>query len=314
VPKDDGTLATVVEGGSKTGQGHPNRWLGYLLVDHPPQPPRRPTVTADTKIVYRYPGGQTRDYTIADMIRAAKLALRPGDECGWSLIGLTAFPELVPFDEEWDVTYTEQAENAPATKEGDKKEPTEKKKAPTEKWSIRRIVEMETNASVLEIASAPRGIVLHEGLHGTSCGGTHRLIGLSVALQRYRKHLVSQSKPPTLEGDWQKAENLVALGVETIRQFQQEDGAFSALWLQRPSTTRDITVRIRTTGHSLEFVALTLSKEELEHNDQDWVGRAALHLCDLFDQTTDMAVDCGAMYHALHALQIYREKRWGVPN
>ena len=68
-------------------------------------------------------------------------------------------------------------------------------------------------------------------------------------------------------------------------------------------------VRIRTTGHCLEFLALTLTKAELA---QPWITRAAVHLCDLFEQTKELPLDCGATYHALHGLQVYREKRWGV--
>lgn len=317
-PRADGSLATLVEGGSKTGQGHPNQWLGYLLVDYPPRPGRAPTVTPDTKIKFRYNNGETRDFTITDMIRAAKLALRPGQESGWSLIGLTAFPELVPFDQEWDVVYEELTPADTAAKDSQDGK-SEKPKPPTEKWSVQRIVEMETNISVIEQRSAPRGLMLSDEFHATSCGGTHRLIGLSVALQRYREHLRRKAEaagerepgePPPLTGVWQRAEQLVALGVDTIKQQQSEGGAFSAAWLQRAGTSQDIAVRIRTTGHCLEFLALTLSSEELAQN---WVAAAAFHLCDLLDQTPDMAIDCGALYHALHGLQVYREKRWGVP-
>ncbi len=279
---ENGTLATEVEGGSKSGQGHPNQWLGYLLVDYPPREGRQANVTKDTRVIYHGPAGYTKAYTIADMIRAAKMALRQGDECGWSLIGLTAFPDLVPLDEPWDIPR-------PAAKDG---QPT------SEIWSIERILEMEC------------GYGKDEGFHTSSCGGTHRLIGLSLAVQRYQKFRRAKGLPDTLTGGWAKADEMVRWGVERIRQLQQEDGAFSAQWLQRAGISSDVAVRIRTTGHCLEFLSLTLPKEELA---QDWVTRAAVHLCELFEQTKELPLDCGATYHALHGLQIYREKRWGVP-
>jgi hypothetical protein len=288
VVRDSQTLATVVEGGSKAGQGHPNQWLGYLLVDYPPPPGRAPTVTLDTPIDGRDGQGKL---TIADMIKEAMLAVREGDECGWSLIALTAFPEIVPPDREWDVAYASRGQ------------------VMKEKWSIERIVAMEYRDSVYPQPSSQRGIDFAIPFHETSCGGTHRLIGLSLALTRYRNYLRAQGKPVVVEGAWLDADNLIGLAIERIRELQQEDGAFSALWLQRASTSNDVTVRIRTTGHCLEFLALTLPKEELA---KDWVTRAAIHLCELFEQTKDMPVDCGAAYHALHGLQVYREKRWGV--
>ncbi len=296
-PRNDGTLATQVEGGSKSGQGHPNQWLGYLLVDYPPPEGRRATVTQDTRVIYRGPEGAT-PYTVAGMIQAAKMDIRQGQECGWSLIGLTAFPDLVPLDEPWKITYSSTETGQPGPE-----------KQVTEEWSIEKILSMEYASSVFDQPSSRHGIELGDGFHTTSCGGTHRLIGMSLAVQRYKKHLERQGKPLALTGGWHEAERLIALAIDRIRELQQEDGAFSAQWLQRASMSSDVAVRIRTTGHCLEFLALHLKGEELA---QEWVTRAAVHLCELFEQTKDLPLDCGAAYHALHGLQVYREKRWGV--
>jgi hypothetical protein len=281
VIRDAETLATIVEGGSKSGQGHPNQWLGYLLVDYPPPPGRQPAATWDTPVVYEE-GNASRRFTVADMLKEAKLSMRQGQESAWSLIALTAFPELVPLDEPWDVTHFETADGKPVT----------------EKWSIERILEMEYAYGY------------DDGFHTSSCGGTHRLIGLSLAVQRYRKYRRDKGLPEALTGGWSNADEMVRWGIDRIRQFQQEDGAFSAQWLQRPGMTSDVAVRIRTTGHCLEFLALTLPPEKLA---EDWVTRAVVHLCELFEQTKELPLDCGATYHALHGLQVYREKRWGVP-
>jgi len=271
-------LATVLEGGSKTGQGHPDQWIGYLLCDYRPGRPH--FVGRDTVITYRNPAdGKEQKYTLAQMIEAAQHSLQSGQECGWTLLALTAFPDLVPLDQEWTVELRNNAGEITSS----------------EKWSIERILREE----------------VRQPLHSAACGGTHRLIGLSVSLQRYRDVLERHGKPANFEGGWREADLLVGNAIQTLREFQQPDGAFSAQWLQIPRSTNDATVRIRTSGHALEFLAITLSPEQLRDPRNAWVTKAVVHLCDLFDELQEMPVECGALYHALHGLQVYREKRWG---
>ena len=42
-----------------------------------------------------------------------------------------------------------------------------------------------------------------------------------------------------------------------------------------------------------------------------WVARATAYLCKLFRQTQDIALECGALYHAAHGLVLYRERVYG---
>jgi hypothetical protein len=66
--------------------------------------------------------------------------------------------------------------------------------------------------------------------------------------------------------------------------------------------------RLATTGHILEFLSLSLSKEDLQ---KEWVRRAAENLCQLFSETKEISLECGALYHAGHGLALYRERVFG---
>jgi hypothetical protein len=58
-------------------------------------------------------------------------------------------------------------------------------------------------------------------------------------------------------------------------------------------------------GHVMELIATAMDKQELQ---QPWVKRATLDVCKLFRKTKPVDVECGALYHAAHALVLYREK------
>jgi len=93
-PGTPGVVA-VVEEGSTMGQGHPDQWLGYLsqcgvaaegdgLVGGLP---------LETKLVV---GGER---TLGDLLAQVRHDIRPGQECSWTLMALTAY---LPIDAAWD--------------------------------------------------------------------------------------------------------------------------------------------------------------------------------------------------------------------
>jgi hypothetical protein len=55
-------------------------------------------------------------------------------------------------------------------------------------------------------------------------------------------------------------------------------------------------------------LALTLSDEELA---KPWVTRAVIHMCDVLDATKSQSIECGALYHGMHGLVRYRQRRFG---
>ena len=63
--------------------------------------------------------------------------------------------------------------------------------------------------------------------------------------------------------------------------------------------------KLSATGHVFEVVVMALDDERLA---EPWVTRAADRLVTLLEQTADIDVECGALYHAAHGLAIYRER------
>ncbi|MEZ6117552.1 MAG: ADP-ribosylation factor-directed GTPase activating protein isoform b [Pirellulaceae bacterium] len=153
-------------------------------------------------------------------------------------------------------------------------------------WSVEKLVESE----------------VQQDLDASACGGTHRLIGLAMALNRH----VAQGGQVT--GPWADAQRLIRDAIERTRQYQNPDGSFSTNYFARPSNSPDVKNRLGATGHILEFLSVALPQEELE---SEWVKRAAWRLCQLFDDTRDLALECGALYHAAHGLVLYRERIYG---
>ncbi len=119
-PGTPGVVA-VVEEGSTMGQGHPDQWLGYLsqcgvatggdgLVGGLP---------LDTKLMV---GNSER--TLADLFTQARHDIRPGQECSWTLMALTAY---LPVDAAWEA--------------GDGR-----------RWTTEDVVRMEAEADILGAA------------------------------------------------------------------------------------------------------------------------------------------------------------------
>ena len=155
-------------------------------------------------------------------------------------------------------------------------------------WSLERIIKMEAD----------------QELTVSACGGSHRLIGMTMALRRYQE---AHGDDP-LTGGWAAAEEKIAWAIETTQRFQQPSGAFSVNYFQRSADTPDLAARLGATGHTLEFLALAVDDETLR---SPWVTRGVRHLCRLFQQTRQIDLECGALYHAAHGLALYRERRFG---
>jgi hypothetical protein len=161
-------------------------------------------------------------------------------------------------------------------------------------WSTQRVMALEASRD----------------LKDASCGGTHSLGGMVVALNRF---LEKGGKVKRADGEytndgWGAAAKKIDECVALVRQYQQPDGSLSAGYFQRPEHSPELANRLRTTGHTLEFLALTLSDEELA---KPWVTRAALHMCDVLDATKSQSIECGALYHGMHGLVRYRQRRFG---
>lgn len=248
----DHGLDTVVEPGSKSGQGHEDQWLGYLS--------QREEVGLDHPITVRI-GNQLRTYKVNDLLTQAQWDVHEPMEATWTLMALSTF--VKPIEASWKA------------KDGSR-------------WTVERVLAMEASQDLKESA----------------CGGSHRLCAIVMALNRYR----NEKRPKKLTGGWLKAQQVVGDSVATIKAWQQPDGSFSSSYFQRPSSTPNVAQRLSTTGHTLEFLTLALSDRELQ---EPWVVKSAVLLCELVQQTREMPVECGGLYHTAHGLQIYRLRRFG---
>ena len=158
------------------------------------------------------------------------------------------------------------------------------------KWNTERVVEMEADADI--VASA--------------CGGAHRLYGLVAALQKHRA--ATGRTAEQLSGGWAAAQDVIDDCIDRARRFQQADGSFSIHSFERPGTSPDVFARLSATGHIFEVLSLVLDDERLA---EPWVTRAAVRLVTLLEQTSDVDVECGALYHAAHGLLLYRDRLCG---
>ncbi len=131
------------------------------------------------------------------------------------------------------------------------------------------------------------------------CGGTHRLFGLSWVLHMH------QQRGGKLEGVWKDVAAKTARYKELARKLQNGDGSFSTNWFQGPGNAEDRSARISTSGHTLEWLALALNEKELH---QEWVENAANAVALMILELQDAPIDGGALYHAVHGLQIYHAR------
>jgi len=156
-------------------------------------------------------------------------------------------------------------------------------------WTIERVALMEADADVFSAA----------------CGGAHRLYGLAVAVE---KHRAQAGGADAATDGWTAAEEVLEECIDRARRFQQPDGSFSIHSFERSGTSADVFARLSATGHVFEVLAVALDDERLR---APWVTRAADRLVTLLEQTADIDVECGALYHAAHGLLLYRHRVCG---
>src|SRR5262249_11895178 len=137
---------------------------------------------------------------------------------------------------------------------------------------------------------------LNQPVESAACGGTHRLFGLTWA---YYHHLRNGGK--TI-GIWKEVVEHTRKYQQLAKKYQNADGSFSTDHFRGRGEVPDIKARISTTGHILEWLALSLSDKELH---EPWVQEAANSLALMFLDVQDQEADGGAMYHAVHGLLLY---------
>jgi hypothetical protein len=139
---------------------------------------------------------------------------------------------------------------------------------------------------------------------GAACGGTHRLFGLTWA---YHLHLKNGGKN---EGVWKDVETKIRKYKDLAHAQQNSDGAFSTDYFKGKGNKEDEQLRIATTGHTVEWLALAMTDEELR---SDWMQSAVSALAIMILEMRNQSIDSGGLYHATHGLRLYRDRVFGTP-
>ncbi|MDA1053118.1 MAG: hypothetical protein O3C40_21910, partial [Planctomycetota bacterium] len=154
-------------------------------------------------------------------------------------------------------------------------------------WSLSRMIQEELSKPVVQ---------------GATCGGTHRLMGLSYAV---RKRELEQR---AFNGQWKRAQQYIHDFHEYAFKVQNPDGSFSTEWFRARGAGTDIARRLQTTGHILEWLVCSLPADELT---QPRVTKSVRYLTDLMHAGTTDEWPAGPQGHAIHALALYDERVFG---
>ena len=246
-------VSTVVEAGTKTGQGHPDQWLGYLS---------QCGVKLDDAVTV---GGEK--FTIRDLVTQAQWEAQEGREGTFTLMALAT---LLPLDSRW------------IAQDG-------------QEWTIEKLLGFEA------MDGADEANWLSE-LRNSACGGSHRMFGIATAVKR------REESGDAIQGAWNAGRERVRLAIRKAKEHQQPDGSLSTEFFLRAATRPDITDKLHSTGHTLEFLALAMEDAELT---EPWMVKSVQYLVGLLERTKPLDLECGALYHASHGLILYRQRRFG---
>lgn len=155
-------------------------------------------------------------------------------------------------------------------------------------WSLDRLVREE----------------IVQPIRGAACGGTHRLMGLSYAVRK------REQRGEPITGIYLEAQKYIDEYHKYTWSLQNPDGSFSTAWFVKNEARNDIDRRMQTTGHTLEWLAFSLSDEELR---DPRMAKAVKYVTDLLLNEKVSEWEIGHLGHALHALQIYNERVFGGP-
>ncbi len=156
-----------------------------------------------------------------------------------------------------------------------------------EAWDFERLIAAELDQPVI----------------GAACGGTHRLMGFAHALRKRRL----EGEP--IEGQWKRAEKFLDDFVEYTYTLQNRDGSFSTNWFESPQDNGDLSRKVQTTGHILEFLLTHLGDDELVN---DRVVSAVRFLTGAMRRIEMDDAGVGYRAHALRSLAMFHQRVYGT--
>ncbi|MCE9556937.1 MAG: hypothetical protein K8T91_26615 [Planctomycetes bacterium] len=137
---------------------------------------------------------------------------------------------------------------------------------------------------------------LAQPIIGATCGGTHRLFGLTYA---YKKR-AQRGEPVT--GQYRRAQVYIQDFQDYTFKMQNPDGSFSTAFFAGRGASPDLARRLETTGHITEWLTFSLDDKQLQERR---MFKAVDYLATLLDENPDMNWKVGPLGHALHALNMY---------
>ena len=143
---------------------------------------------------------------------------------------------------------------------------------------------------------------LAQPINGVACGGTHRLMGLSYAVQKRRQ----EERPIT--GQWWRAEKFLTDYHTYTLQLQNADGSFSTSWFRGRGNSGGAPRKLNTTGHILEWLVYSLPRDRLTDPS---IIRAVSFLTDMMWSNRNQQWKIGPEGHAIRALALYDEYVFG---
>lgn len=144
---------------------------------------------------------------------------------------------------------------------------------------------------------------LDQPIVGAACGGTHRLMGFAHALRKRRL----EGKPVT--GQWKRAEIFLDDFVQYTYSLQNRDGSFSTNWYESAQDNGDLSRKVQTTGHMLEFLLTHLPDEQLVNRE---VVSAVRFLTNSIRRLKMDDAGVGYRAHALRSLAMYHQRAYGI--
>lgn len=153
-------------------------------------------------------------------------------------------------------------------------------------WDIPRVIKEE----------------LAQPIVGAACGGTHRMTGFSYA---FRKR---QARGEEFTGQWLRAKKFVEEYHDYAFKLQNPDASFSTDYFAGRADNGPVTRRLETTGHITEWLAYSLTKEQLV---EERTIKSVRYLTDLLMENRNEKWGIGPLGHGLHALALYDERVFG---
>jgi hypothetical protein len=151
-------------------------------------------------------------------------------------------------------------------------------------WSVERLLRLE----------------LRQPINGRqTCGGTHRLMAIHLAVAKRRADVGE------LDQTWSVAATYIDDYHAYAMSLFNPDGSFSTEWLERRAALVNPQRRVQTTGHVLEWLAVSLPDDQLQ--DERLMGSFA-YLSALLMVNIGESWAVGPRAHALRAMRIYRDR------